>query len=79
MHDNVPCHKSRKVTRYIERKQINILEWTGNSLNLNPIENFWHKMKNYVRTENNKPWKNERSAEKSLVPGDDSGIFQKFE
>ena len=45
MHDSVPCHKARKITRYLEQKQISVLEWTGNSPGLNPIENCWHKMK----------------------------------
>ena len=45
MHDSAPCHKARKVTRYLEQKQINILEWPGNSPDLNPIENCWHRMK----------------------------------
>ena len=49
MHDSAPCHKTRKVTRYLESKQINILEWPGNSPDLNPIENCWHKIKKYVR------------------------------
>ena len=35
--------------------------------------------KNYVRKENNKLLNTERRAEKSVVPGDDSRIFQKFE
>ena len=56
MHDSAPCHKARKVTRYLEQKQINILKWLGNSPNLHPIENCWHKIKNYVRKEINKPW-----------------------
>ena len=34
--------------------------------------------KNYGRKENNKPWNTERRAEKSVVAGDDSRIFQKF-
>ena len=45
MHDSAPCHKARKITRYLEQKQISILEWLGNSLDLNPIGNCWHKMK----------------------------------
>ena len=45
MNDSAPCHKARKVTKYLDQKQINILEWPKNSLNLNPIENCWHKMK----------------------------------
>ena len=61
MHDSAPCQKARKVTRYLEQKQINILEWPGNRPNLNPIENCWHKIKkNYARKENNKSWKTEK-------------------
>ena len=36
MHDSASFHKTRKVTRYLDRKQINILEWPRNSSDLNP-------------------------------------------
>ena len=53
MHDSAPCHKAKKVTRFLEQKQTNVLKWPGNSPGLNPIENCWQKMKkNYVRKEN---------------------------
>ena len=39
MHDSSPCHKAKKVSRFLDQKQINVLEWPGNSLDLNPIEN----------------------------------------
>ena len=45
MHDSALCHKARKITRYLEQKQISVLEWPGNSPNLNLFENCWHKMK----------------------------------
>ena len=45
MYDSAPCHKVRKVTRYLKQKQINIIEWPGNSPDLNPTKNCWHKMK----------------------------------
>ena len=48
MHNSGPCHKARKVTRYLLQKQINILEWPGNSPNLISIENCWHKMKTTI-------------------------------
>ena len=48
MHDSAPCHKARKVTRYLKQKQINILKLLGNSLDLNPIKNCWHKMKKTI-------------------------------
>ena len=45
MHDSTPCHTAKKVTRFLEQQQINVLEWPGNSPDLNPIENCWQKMK----------------------------------
>ena len=45
MHDSAPCHKARKITRYLKQKQISVLEWSGNSPDMNSIENCWHKMK----------------------------------
>ena len=48
MHDSAPCHKARKVTEWLTQRNINVLEWPGNSPDLNPIENCWHIMKNKV-------------------------------
>ena len=39
MYNSAPCHKARKVTRYLKQKQMNILEWPENNLDLNPIKN----------------------------------------
>ena len=44
MQDNAPCHKVKKMTRFLEQQQINVLEWKGNSPDVNPIENCWQKM-----------------------------------
>ena len=43
MHDSAPCYKAKKVTRFLEQQQINVLEWPGNSPDLNPIKNCWRK------------------------------------
>ena len=65
MHDDsAPGQKARKVTRYVEQKQINILEWPGNSPDLNLIENCWHKIKKLCLKKINKPWSIKRRAEK---------------
>ena len=79
MHDSAPCHKTRKVTRYLEQKQINILEWPGNIPDLNPIENCRHKMKKLCQKRKQQTLEHKRRAEQSVVPGDDNRIFQKFE
>ena len=51
IHDSAPCHKARKITRYFEQNTISFLECLGNSLDLNPIENCWHKMKKNLSKE----------------------------
>jgi len=39
MHEKDPCHKAKKVTRFLENHQNNVLELPGNSPDLNPFEN----------------------------------------
>ena len=48
MHDGAPCHRSKMVKKFLEQKNIQMLEWPGNSPDLNPIENLWCVMKNKV-------------------------------
>jgi len=40
MQDGAPCHKGRMVTKYLEGKNIDILDWPGNLPDMNPIENI---------------------------------------
>ena len=49
MQDNAPCHKFKKVTNFLQQQKIRVLDWPGNSLDLNPIENCWQKMKNIMK------------------------------
>ena len=46
MQDGAPCHTARKVMKFLNYNNITILEWPGNSSDLNPIENVWCQMKN---------------------------------
>jgi len=48
MHDGAPCYRAKITTDYLKTKNIKLLEWPGNSLDLNPIENFWTEQKNRV-------------------------------
>jgi len=49
--DNDPKHTSKSTKAYMEEKNINWWRTTASSPDLNPIENLWHEMKNYIRTE----------------------------
>ena len=47
MDDNAPIHRARTVRqyRYMENKNIHHREWPAQSLDVNPIENVWVKLK----------------------------------
>jgi DDE superfamily endonuclease len=52
--DGAPCHKSKKVMDVLKRykEEFSIMDWLGNSSDLNPIENRWSLMKQKLK--NNK-------------------------
>ena len=39
--DNVLCHTSKKMLTFFKQAKLTVLDWPGNSPNLNPIENLW--------------------------------------
>ena len=51
MQDGAPCHTARSVKAFLEKENVPLLPWPGNSPDMNPIENVWELMKREVAKE----------------------------
>ena len=40
MHNGGPCHQSRAVKQFLKQENVQVLNWPGNSPDLNPIKNL---------------------------------------
>lgn len=52
MQDSAPCHKAKSVSTWLKKEKIEVLQWPGNSPDLNPIENAWNQMKRKLSCKN---------------------------
>eukprot|EP00731_Ephydatia_muelleri_P009087 Em0004g1425a len=51
MADNDPKHTSKLAQQFLKEKHVNWWRTPAESLDLNPIENLWHELKQYMRGE----------------------------
>jgi hypothetical protein len=53
LQDGAPCHKSKKVMTFLLQQNFSVIDWPGNSPNLNPIENLWSFIKGQLKKREN--------------------------
>ena len=49
MHDNAPCHRASRISRFLREENSQVLDGPGNSPDINPIESAWFILKLKVR------------------------------
>ena len=52
LQDGAPCHKTKVITSLLKDCPFEVIDWPGNSPDLNPIENCWNLMKDKLKEKN---------------------------
>ena len=68
MQDNDPKHTSRHARQWIEDNGMNWWQTPAESPDMNPIENMWHELKEYIRREVKPRTKSEEFLTYGLMP-----------
>jgi hypothetical protein len=48
LHDSAPCYASKHIKDILAEQPFQVIDWPGNSLDLNPIENCWNQPENLL-------------------------------
>ena len=48
MQDGAPCHTSVSSMEWLEENDVHVLDWVGQSCDMNPIENCWHELNRII-------------------------------
>jgi hypothetical protein len=49
LQDGTPCHASKRIKAFLAQQTFQVIDWPGNSPNLNPIENCWNHIKTMLK------------------------------
>ncbi len=49
LQDGAPCHTSKNLKAFLKENNVSVMDWPGNLLDLNSIQNLWAIMKSRLK------------------------------